>query len=100
MYVKAKQVLDSGGIGRVRGVHGEFLKYELSGDEPPLPAPRTNEEKMKQWKLWRSMFGEVAVETYCHYLDAINRRSWAHIRSGRSGPAGERWKTRRPGWII
>jgi predicted dehydrogenase len=53
-------------------VHGEFLKYALSGDEPPLPPPRTPEEKLQQWKLWRATFGEIIVETYVHNLDAIN----------------------------
>jgi predicted dehydrogenase len=72
VYVKAKEMLDAGGIGRIREVHGEFLKFALEGNEPPLPPPRTEEEKLRQWKLWRNTFGEVIVETYCHNLDAIN----------------------------
>jgi predicted dehydrogenase len=78
VYVKAKQMLDSGAIGKVREVHGEFLKYALSGNEPALPPPRTPEEKLQQWKLWRSTFGEVIVETYVHNLDAINWFLGAH----------------------
>jgi predicted dehydrogenase len=72
VYVKAKQMLDSGGIGKVREVHGEFLKFALQGNEPVPPPPRTEEEKLRQWKLWRATFGEVIVETYVHNLDAIN----------------------------
>jgi len=72
VYVKAKQALDAGLIGDVREVHGEFLKFALRGDEPVPPVPRTEEEKLRQWKLWRSTFGEVIVETYVHNLDAIN----------------------------
>ena len=72
VYVRAKQMLDSGGIGKVREVHGEFLKFALRGDEPIPSLPKTEEEKVKQWKLWRSTFGEVIVETYVHNLDAIN----------------------------
>lgn len=72
VYVKAKQMLDSGAIGKVREVHGEFLKFALAGNEPPLPPPRNEKEKLEQWKLWRSTFGEVIVETYVHNLDAIN----------------------------
>ena len=53
VYVKAKQMLDSGAIGKIREVHGEFLKFALKGDEPVLPPPATQEEKLKQWKLWR-----------------------------------------------
>ncbi len=72
VYVKAKQMLDSGGIGKIREVHGEFLKFALKGDEPILPPPRNERERLEQWKLWRATFGEVIVETYVHNLDAIN----------------------------
>jgi predicted dehydrogenase len=72
VYVKAKAMLDAGGIGEVREIHGEFLKFALRGDEPVPPLPRTEEERVKQWKLWRATFGEVIVETYVHNLDAIN----------------------------
>ena len=78
VYVKAKQMLDSGGIGKVREVHGEFLKFALSGDEPVPAPPRTEEDRVKQWKLWRATFGEVIVETYVHNLDSINWFLGAH----------------------
>src|SRR4030095_5908079 len=78
VYMKAKQLLDSGGIGKIREIHGEFLKFALKGDEPVLPAPRNEKEKLEQWKLWRSTFGEVIVETYVHNLDAINWFLGAH----------------------
>jgi predicted dehydrogenase len=72
VYVKAKQMLDAGGIGKIREVHGEFLKFALRGDEPAPPPRTSDEEKLRQWKLWRDTFGEVIVETYVHNLDAIN----------------------------
>ncbi len=78
VYVKAKQLLDAGAIGKVREVHGEFLKFALKGDEPVQPPPRNEKEKLEQWKLWRSTFGEVIVETYVHNLDAINWFLGAH----------------------
>ena len=78
VYVKAKQMLDAGGIGKIREVHGEFLKFALQGNEPVLPPPRNEKEKLEQWKLWRSTFGEVIVETYVHNLDAINWFLGAH----------------------
>lgn len=78
VYVKAKSALDSGAIGRVREVHGEFLKFALKGDEPVPPVPRNEKEKLEQWKLWRSTFGEVIVETYVHNLDSINWFLGAH----------------------
>lgn len=78
VYVKAKQFLETGAAGKIREVHGEFLKFALKGDEPALPTPRNEKEKLEQWKLWRSTFGEVIVETYVHNLDAINWFLGAH----------------------
>ena len=78
VYVKAKQMLDTGAIGKIREVHGEFLKFALQGNEPPLSKPRNEKEKLEQWKLWRNTFGEVIVETYVHNLDAINWFMGAH----------------------
>jgi len=78
VYVKAKQMLDAGGIGKIREVHGEFLKFALRGDEPVQAPPRNEAEKLEQWKLWRNTFGEVIVETYVHNLDAINWYVGAH----------------------
>jgi myo-inositol 2-dehydrogenase/D-chiro-inositol 1-dehydrogenase len=78
VYVKAKQMLDSGAIGKIREVHGEFLKFALKGDEPIPPPPKNETEKLQQWKLWRATFGEVIVETYVHNLDAINWFLGAH----------------------
>ena len=37
------------------------------------PFRRFNEqERLEQCKLWRSMYGEIIVETYVHNTDAIN----------------------------
>jgi predicted dehydrogenase len=78
VYVKAKQMLETGAIGMIREVHGEFLKFALQGNEPPIAKPRNEKEKLEQWKLWRNTFGEVIVETYVHNLDAINWFMGAH----------------------
>ncbi len=78
VYVKAKQFLESGSIGKIREIHGEFLKFAFVGDEPALPKPRNEKEKLEQWKLWRSTYGEIIVETYVHNLDAINWFVGAH----------------------
>lgn len=72
VYVKARKFIEGGGIGKIREIHGEFLKYALTGDEPIPPLPRNEQERLEQWKLWRSMYGEIIVETYVHNLDAIN----------------------------
>lgn len=78
VYLNAKKMLDSGAIGKVREVHGEFIKFALQGNEPVEPPPMTEAEKLRQWKLWRATFGPVIVETYCHNLDAINWFMGAH----------------------
>lgn len=78
VYVAAKKMLDAGAIGKVREVHGEFLKFALKGDEPIPPKPVTESQKLEQWKLWRATFGEVIVETYVHNMDAINWFVGAH----------------------
>jgi myo-inositol 2-dehydrogenase/D-chiro-inositol 1-dehydrogenase len=72
VYLNAKKMLDSGAIGKVREVHGQFLKSTFTGNEPPLPPLKSEADKLQNWKLWRSTFGDVIVETYCHNIDAIN----------------------------
>lgn len=72
VYLKAKQLLDSGGIGKIRGVHAQFIKGAVTGNEPVLPAPATEEEKIRQWTVWRATFGDIIVETHCHNIDVMN----------------------------
>ena len=85
IYIRAKQLLDSGAIGKVREVHGEFLKFALKGDEPVPPPPRNEREKLEQWKLWRSTFGEVIGET--GYIETA-RQYWTYSTGG--APVTER----------
>jgi myo-inositol 2-dehydrogenase/D-chiro-inositol 1-dehydrogenase len=72
VYLKAKQLLDSGAIGKIRGVHIQFIKGAVTGNEPVLPPPRTEEEKIRQWTVWRATFGDIMVETHCHNIDVMN----------------------------
>ena len=71
-YHKAKQLLDSGGIGRIRMAHAHFIKGDVTGEETPVPQPKTEEEKIRQWKLWRETYGDIIVETYTHGIDVLN----------------------------
>ena len=71
-YHKAKQLLDAGGIGGIRMAHAHFIKGEVTGKEAPVPRPNTEEEKIRQWKLWRETHGDVIVETYTHGIDVLN----------------------------
>ena len=78
VYLKAKQMLDSGGIGKIQDVHAQFIKSAVTGHETVLPPPRTEEEKIRQWSVWRATFGEIIVETHCHNIDVLNWFMGAH----------------------
>jgi len=71
-YRKAKQLLDAGGIGPIRMAHAHFIKGDVTGKEIPVPRPTTEEERIRQWKLWRDTYGDIIVETYCHGIDVLN----------------------------
>jgi myo-inositol 2-dehydrogenase / D-chiro-inositol 1-dehydrogenase len=77
-YHKAKQLLDAGGIGGIRMAHAHFIKGDVTGKEAPIPRPKTEEEKIRQWKLWRETHGDVIVETYTHGIDVLNWFFGAH----------------------
>lgn len=77
-YRKAKQLLDAGGIGPIRMAHAHFIKGDVTGKEIPVPRPTTEEEKIRNWKLWRETHGDVIVETYCHGIDVLNWFLGAH----------------------
>jgi myo-inositol 2-dehydrogenase/D-chiro-inositol 1-dehydrogenase len=72
VYLKAKALLDSGAIGQIRMAHSHWIKGAVTGREQPVPPPTTEEEKIRQWHLWRSMYGDIIVETYCHGIDVLN----------------------------
>jgi predicted dehydrogenase len=62
VYVKAKQMLDSGAIGKIREVHGEFIKFALKGDEPVPPPPRTDHTSSSQVKKREGAAVEIYTE--------------------------------------
>jgi myo-inositol 2-dehydrogenase/D-chiro-inositol 1-dehydrogenase len=71
-YRKAKEFLDSGGIGRIHMAHGHFIKHAVDGSRGPVPRPKTELEKIRQWQRWRDTYGDIIVETYCHGIDVLN----------------------------
>jgi len=72
-YRKAYELVKSGGIGTLRMAHSHWLKGTgESRNTAPAPKPKTPEEKLRQWKLWRETFGDFIVETYCHGVDVLN----------------------------
>ena len=71
-YHSAKKLIDSGEPGKIRMAISYWIKGSISGNEAPVPRPRTNDEKMRNWKRWRETFGDYIVETYCHGIDVLN----------------------------
>ena len=78
VYHAAKNLIDSGEIGKINLVHSHFLKSGMTGSEPVLPKPQTEQERLAQWKQWRSTYGEIITETFCHNIDAMNWFVGAH----------------------
>lgn len=72
VYHAAKRLLDSGEAGKLNLVHSHFLKSGMTGKEPVLPPPSNEQEKLAQWKQWRTTYGEIITETFCHNIDAMN----------------------------
>ena len=78
VYRAAKRLIDSGEIGEINLVHSHFLKSGMTGKETPLPRPTNEAERLAQWKIWRSTYGEIITETFCHNIDAMNWFVGAH----------------------
>src|SRR5712692_8308127 len=72
VYLKAKALADSGGIGKIRMAHAHWLKGAVPPNVKPTPKPATYEEKIREWHVWKDTFGDIIVETYCHGIDVLN----------------------------
>jgi len=72
VYLEAKALHDSGGIGKIRMAHAHWIKGAVPANVQPTPKPATYEEKIRQWHVWRDTFGDIIVETYCHGIDVLN----------------------------
>ena len=71
-YRRAKERIDAGDIGPIRMAHAHFIKGDVSGEVAPTPLPKTEEEKVREWKAWRELNGDIIVETYVHGIDVLN----------------------------
>ena len=71
-YQQAQKVLQSGELGTVRQAEAHFLKGAITGKEPLRERPQTPEAKVREWKHWRDLYGDIIVETYCHSIDVLN----------------------------
>ena len=75
---RAKRLIDTGSLGKIRMAISYWIKGAVTGHEPVVPRPRTEEEKLRNWKAWRETFGDIIVETYCHGIDVLNWFLGAH----------------------
>src|SRR6185436_19655540 len=71
-YLKAKALLDSGGIGKIRQAHAHWIKGAVPANTKSTKRPATYEEKIREWHVWKDTFGDIIVETYCHGIDVLN----------------------------
>jgi predicted dehydrogenase len=71
-YKQARKVIDSGGLGKIRQAEAHFLKGPITGNEPLRKRPETFLDKVREWKWWRDLYGDIVVETYCHSIDVLN----------------------------
>ncbi len=71
-YWGARGVLDAGEIGDIRYAEAHFQKGAVSGNEPVRKRPETMVEKVRDWKFWRDLYGDIIVETYVHSIDVLN----------------------------
>jgi myo-inositol 2-dehydrogenase / D-chiro-inositol 1-dehydrogenase len=72
VYLKAKQVVDSGVIGPIRMGHAHFLKSEGGGAVEKQARPKTEFEKGQNWHAWRDLSGDLIVENNVHSIDVLN----------------------------
>lgn len=73
VYLKAKQLADSGAIGKIHLGFARFIKSEgLSRSGPQLPLPKTEMERIANWGQWKNLSGDLIVENNVHSIDVLN----------------------------
>ena len=73
VYKKAKALLDSGAIGKIRLASIQFLKSSGVRKFPGhVEAPTKMEDKIAQWYSWRHLSGDLIVENNIHLIDVMN----------------------------
>jgi myo-inositol 2-dehydrogenase / D-chiro-inositol 1-dehydrogenase len=73
LYLKAKQLADSGEIGPIHLGVARFIKSEGTHSQAPkLPPPKTEMEKIEQWGKWKALSGDLIVENNVHSIDVLN----------------------------
>lgn len=70
-YRKARQLVESGGIGPIRMAHAHWIKGVTMGTEA-APRPGALGDKIRQATWWRDASGDIIVDTYVHGVDVLN----------------------------
>ena len=72
-YLKAKQLADSGAVGRIHLGFARFIKSEgISKSGQQLPPPLTEKERLANWGNWKALSGDLIVENNVHSIDVLN----------------------------
>ena len=73
LYLKAKQLADSGAIGKIHLGFARFIKSEgLSKSGEKAPPPVTEKERIANWGNWKDLSGDLIVENNVHSIDVLN----------------------------
>lgn len=73
VYLKAKQLVDAGAIGRIHMGHAHFVKSGgAAASSLPQGKPATEEEKIRRWYAWKELSGDLIVENNVHSIDVLN----------------------------
>lgn len=95
VYRKAKAMADSGAIGNIRMGRASFIKSDgPAKQEPAVPHPTTEADKIVQWGAWKDLSGDLIVENNVHSIDVLNWFLGGHPLSaigsgGRTGTGGK-----------
>ncbi len=82
VYLKAKQAVDAGAIGKIYLGHARFIKSGAAATPVgSAPAPRTEAEKNAAWHEWRDLSGDLIVENNVHVIDILNWFLGGHPKS-------------------
>ncbi|MDA0207251.1 MAG: Gfo/Idh/MocA family oxidoreductase [Acidobacteria bacterium] len=81
VYLKAKQLVDSGAVGNIRMGHAHFIKSGVSSLALDVPRPQTDMEKITGWHVWKELAGDLIVENNVHVIDVLNWFIGSHPKS-------------------
>jgi myo-inositol 2-dehydrogenase / D-chiro-inositol 1-dehydrogenase len=72
LYLKAKQMAESGSLGSIRFAHAHFIKSEGAAAQAAKEPPRSEREKIANWHAYKDLSGDLIVENNVHSIDVLN----------------------------